>query len=79
MGETPFASFFRAFVWSVSCMTQFVLLELALEGESFVTVSTFELAIHMFIRVQLQGTLCCKKLVALAALQWLMLLLEMLV
>ena len=62
MGETPFASFFRAFVWSVDCMTQFVLLELALEGESFVTVSTFELAIHLFIRVQLQGTLCCKNL-----------------
>ena len=79
MGETPLASFFCALVWSVNNMTRFVLLKLAFEGESFVTVSTFELAINVFIRRQLQGTLCRKKFVALAALQLSMLLLEILV
>ena len=79
MGETPLTSFFCTFVWSVSSMARFVLLQLALEREGFVAVSALELAINMFVRVQLQGTLCRKKLVALTALKWSMLLLEMLV
>ena len=79
MGETPLTSLFCTFVWSVSSMARFMLLQLALEREGFVAVSALELAINMFVRVQLQGTLCRKKLVALTALKWSMLLLEMLV
>ena len=60
-------------------MAWFVLLQLALKREGFVAVTALELAINMFIRMELQGTLCLEKLVALIALKWSMLLLEMLV
>ena len=79
MGETSLTSLFCTFVWPVSSMAWFVLLQLALEREGFVAVATLELAINMFVRMQLQGTLCLEKLVALIALKWSMLLLEMLV
>ena len=79
MGETSLTSLFCTFVWPASSVAWFVLLQLVLKREGFVAVAALKLAINMFIRMQLQGTLCLEKLVALIALKRLMLLLEMLV
>ena len=51
MSEPPLAVLFGAFVWLVNFMTQFMLLELALEWENLLTSFTFELTIHMFVSV----------------------------
>ena len=79
MRETVLTSLFYTLVWSVSGVAWFVLLQLALKREGFVTVTALELTIHMFIGMQLQGTLHLEKFVALVALKWSMLFFEVLV
>ena len=79
VGETALTSLFCTFLWSISSLTWFVLLQLALKREGFVTVTALELTIHMFIGMQLQGMLCLEKFVTLVALKWSMLFFEMLV
>ena len=51
--ETSLTPLFCAFVRPVSSMAWFVLLQLALEWKGFVAVTALELAIDMFVRMQL--------------------------
>ena len=62
MSKPPLAALFGAFVWLVNFMTRFMLLELALEGESLLTSFTFELTILMFVRCNFNAPCVTKNL-----------------